>query len=62
MGTTLTAAFANKNKVYWAHIGDSRLYLFRDAELYQITNDHTIPALLLKDGAISKDEAARHPM
>jgi protein phosphatase len=62
MGTTLTAAFVNKNKAYWAHIGDSRLYLFRHGELSQITNDHTIPALLLKDGEISKDEAARHPM
>jgi protein phosphatase len=55
MGTTLTAAFATENRVHWAHIGDSRLYLFSGAELRQVTGDHTIPALLLR-------EAAMHPM
>jgi protein phosphatase len=62
MGTTLTAAFAIENRVHWAHIGDSRLYLFRGAELRQVTGDHTIPALLLRDGEITEAEAAMHPM
>jgi protein phosphatase len=62
MGTTLTAAFATENRVHWAHIGDSRLYLFSGAELRQVTGDHTIPALLLRDGEITEAEAAMHPM
>jgi protein phosphatase len=57
MGTTLTAAFAIENRVHWAHIGDSRLYLFRGAELRQVTGDHTIPALLLRDGEITEAES-----
>ena len=62
MGTTLTAAFATENRVHWAHIGDSRFYLFSGTELRQVTEDHTIPALLLKDGEITEAEAAIHPM
>jgi protein phosphatase len=42
MGTTLTAACVRNETVCWAHVGDSRLYLFRGDELRQITEDDTM--------------------
>ncbi|MEU5877242.1 protein phosphatase 2C domain-containing protein [Spirillospora sp. NPDC047279] len=46
MGTTLTAMFWSGARVALAHIGDSRGYLLRDGELFQITQDHTMDQLL----------------
>lgn len=46
MGTTLTAMLWSGTKVVLAHIGDSRGYLLRDGELYQMTQDHTLDKLL----------------
>ncbi|MBW8482937.1 PP2C family protein-serine/threonine phosphatase [Actinomadura parmotrematis] len=46
MGTTLTAMLWSGTSVALAHIGDSRGYLLRDGELYQITQDHTMDELL----------------
>jgi PPM family protein phosphatase len=51
-GTTLTIAYALWPKLYVAHAGDSRLYLFRDDELVQITTDHTVGQALRESGAI----------
>ena len=62
MGTTLTVAFVREREVHWAHVGDSRLYLFRDGCLVQVTDDHTYPGLLLRGGEISKEEARIHPL
>jgi protein phosphatase len=61
MGSTLTAAFVRKGVVYWAHVGDSRLYLFREGELTQVTEDDTMAGFLLTEGEISKEEARVHP-
>jgi protein phosphatase len=44
-----------------AHIGDSRAYLLRDGDLYQITRDHTLVQKLVDEGRITMDEAATHP-
>lgn len=60
MGTTMTAAFVREGVVYWAHVGDSRLYLFREGELFQITEDDTMAGFLLTEGEISKEEAWVH--
>jgi serine/threonine protein phosphatase PrpC len=46
MGTTLTAMLWSGSSVALAHIGDSRGYLLRDGELFQITRDHTMKDLL----------------
>lgn len=62
MGTTMTALYlADDGKGYCCHIGDSRLYCFRDGKLTQITNDHTFVASLLANGKISEEEALVHP-
>jgi serine/threonine protein phosphatase PrpC len=51
MGTTLTAMLWSGNQVALAHIGDSRGYLLRDGELFQMTQDHTMDKLLGEGGA-----------
>jgi serine/threonine protein phosphatase PrpC len=62
MGTTLTTVFIGDSVAYWAHVGDSRLYLFREAMLVQVTEDHTVPALLQSAGEITGREASAHPL
>jgi protein phosphatase len=62
MGTTLTAAYIKNGITYWAHIGDSRLYLWRAGRLTQMTEDHTFVNSLVKDGTITQGEADIHPM
>ena len=61
MGTTLTTVFLHRGRAYWAHVGDSRLYLFRAGELKRLTWDHTLPDTLLKEGNITTEEARNHP-
>ena len=61
MGTTLTAMLWSLPRVALCHIGDSRAYMLRDREFYQITRDHTLVQSLLDEGRISQDEAATHP-
>ena len=61
MGTTLTAACVRNGTVCWAHVGDSRLYLFRGDELRQITEDDTMAGFLFSEGELTKEEARIHP-
>ncbi|MBU0515901.1 MAG: protein phosphatase 2C domain-containing protein [Proteobacteria bacterium] len=61
MGTTLTAAYVRGNRVVWAHVVDSRLYLWRDGRLDQITRDHTAAAVMVEQGTLSQAEAQAHP-
>lgn len=49
MGTTLSIAVVKNKKLYYAHVGDSRIYIFDD-KLKQITSDHTLTAELIKKG------------
>ncbi|MDH6109065.1 serine/threonine protein phosphatase PrpC [Kitasatospora sp. MAP12-15] len=60
-GTTLTALLWSGSQLALVHIGDSRAYLLRDGELYQITHDHTHVQSLIDEGRLSADEAASHP-
>lgn len=62
MGTTLTLGlFLPSGTVRIAHIGDSRLYLYRDGELQQLTTDHTLVAELVALGQITPEQAETHP-
>ncbi|MGH3159984.1 MAG: PP2C family protein-serine/threonine phosphatase [Streptosporangiaceae bacterium] len=61
MGTTLTAMLWSGARMGLVHIGDSRAYLLREGDFYQITRDHTLVQSLLDDGRINADEAATHP-
>lgn len=61
MGTTVSALVRVGDAVATAHIGDSRIYLLRDDELSQITNDHTFVQRLVETGRITPEEAAVHP-
>jgi serine/threonine protein phosphatase PrpC len=59
--TTIVASVVQDNTAYWAHVGDSRLYLFSDGSLLARTEDHTAVAKLVRDGLISEEEAGHHP-
>jgi protein phosphatase len=61
MGTTVSAILRMGDKLALAHIGDSRIYRFRDGELEQITADHTFVQRLVDSGRITAEEAAVHP-
>lgn len=61
MGTTVTAIYVDGDVVYWGHVGDSRIYLLRNRELCQITNDHSLVFELVQSGTITKEEAKSHP-
>ncbi len=61
MGTTLTALLWAGAHVAVCHIGDSRAYLLRDGDLYQITRDHTLIQSLVDEGRLSPAAAANHP-
>lgn len=62
MGATATAVIIHTRKIYWAHIGDSRIYLLRNGILRQITRDHTFLQDLIDAGDVSIKAAMNHPM
>ena len=47
---------------YWAHVGDSRIYLLRNKRVTERTRDHSHVELLLQEGLITEDEILDHPM
>ncbi len=61
MGTTLTACVAEGNRLYIAHVGDSRLYRLRAGRLKQLTKDHSLVAQMVEKGHLSPEEAFDHP-
>jgi protein phosphatase len=61
MGTTSVVVIFRNDESWYAHIGDSRLYRFRDSKLEQISEDHTWVARALKMGDITSDQAKAHP-
>ena len=61
MGTTVTGALFDGERLALAHIGDSRAYLLRDGRLERLTHDHSWVQSLVDDGKISLEEAAYHP-
>ncbi|WP_292830739.1 PP2C family serine/threonine-protein phosphatase [Microbacterium sp.] len=61
MGTTVSALAMVDDYAVIAHIGDSRIYLYRDGVLTQITADHTFVQRLVDSGRITPEEARFHP-
>lgn len=62
MGTTLCAAMVYQEKdAYIANVGDSRVYLFREGALRQVSRDHSLVAYLVQLGELSAEEARNHP-
>jgi protein phosphatase len=61
MGTTLVMVLFRGERGFHTHIGDSRLYRFRERVLEQITEDHTWVARALKMGELTEEEARQHP-
>lgn len=61
MATTLTMSFIGSEGITLAHVGDSRIYLFRDGEIIYRTEDHSLVNTWVKLGKITKEEAIHHP-
>ena len=62
MGTTVTMAFHLGAQLCVIHVGDSRAYLYRDHELHQLTEDHTLVADMVRSGALRRDQVAEHQL
>lgn len=58
MGTTIVAAIVRDGILHCAHVGDSRLYRYRDSELLQLSHDHSLVQELVDEGMLSREEAA----
>ena len=61
MGTTMTCLYFNPDGFLAAHIGDSRIYQFRDGRIIFQTQDHSLFTDLLKAGEITEAEAKNYP-
>src|SRR5438270_12220691 len=61
MRTTTTALVVKNNQAWFAHVGDSRIYLVRDNEIRQLTEDHSLVASMVREGLITPKEAETHP-
>lgn len=61
MGTTLSMLLIAGNKAFMAHVGDSRIYLFRAGQIHQLSEDHSYLWEQIKKGAITLEEAKSSP-
>lgn len=61
MGATVVCGLFYRTKVYFAHVGDSRFYQFRNGELKQLTFDHTYVGAQFRSGKLNEREARTHP-
>lgn len=61
MGTTLSTTLFWRGRVFLAHIGDSRVYLYRRGQLALLTEDHSLVGELVRNGSLSEEEAQVHP-
>jgi protein phosphatase len=62
MATTVAAVLVDGDAANLAHVGDSRIYLFRDGTLTQLTSDHSWVNEQLQSGVLSADQARTHPL
>jgi serine/threonine protein phosphatase PrpC len=61
MGTTCTALAVCRGHLYFAHVGDSRLYLRRGARILRLTRDHSYVGRLVESGIVRAEDAEKHP-
>jgi serine/threonine protein phosphatase PrpC len=61
MGATCACVWLDGNRLYTAHVGDSRIYLVRDEKIQPMTVDHTWVQEAIERGIITVDEAHDHP-
>jgi len=61
MGTTLTAAMVDGTHIAIAHVGDSRAYVLHDGRMTRVTDDHSMVADLVRQGALTEEDARFHP-
>ena len=61
MGTTCTALSIIDHELYFAHVGDSRLYLVRPDSLSRLTRDHSYVGRLVENGIVRSEDAESHP-
>jgi PPM family protein phosphatase len=60
MGTTCCAAIFRHGQMYFGHVGDSRIYLIRDGQAEQLTEDHSLVARMVREGVLTPEQAERH--
>jgi protein phosphatase len=61
MGTTTSVLAVRGGEAWFAHVGDSRIYLVRGGEIKQLTEDHSLVASMVREGLITTTEAETHP-
>ena len=61
MASTLTVLLLEGGSAQWAHIGDTRLYMFRNGEVLYQTKDHSVPQMLVNMGEMEPEEIRYHP-
>ena len=59
---TCAICLVQEGGAFWAHIGDSRIYLVRDGQVSTRSRDHSHVEVLIQEGAITEEEAQDHPM
>lgn len=61
MGTTTSALAIREGKGWFAHVGDSRIYMVRGDHIRQLTDDHSLVATMVREGLLTSQEAENHP-
>lgn len=61
MGTTVVVLMVREEQFWCAHVGDSRLYLMKESEFLQITQDHTWVTRAIRDGSLTPEQSHCHP-
>ena len=59
---TCAVCLVQEGGAFWAHIGDSRIYLVRNGQVLTRSRDHSHVEVLIQEGAITEEEAQDHPM
>jgi serine/threonine protein phosphatase PrpC len=60
MGSTLVGILLRNGCAHWVHVGDSRLYVLRERQLVQITEDQMFSRFLLEEGEITPEQVSTH--